>query len=660
MTPYNAKPTRALRWSQNNAPNITSLLEQKEAWYNQFHESFWSNWERDVFNIDTATPFGLTLWCNILGVSTRLFNFDSRDASFAFGKERENFVSPAAGQTLENRVPYSFFLSDIKIWGSSASSTFQIVEGVGGAYTAARVSFSGSGGMHQQAGYGVSGATAGAQCNLSLWARNTTANAITLDCSVGYNGSSLVVGKIVVPANSGWARYDVDVKAASPYADNLVRIYCTTGGAVIELDQLQVTLGNGVKPFVATSGSAIINKQGSTGGNFAGAGSGLTNIDDVRTLLKLRYITLIGNGRTSFVNRMLNYIFNKGKPWNMQNKEYAYVVDKSCAGIEASAKLLLESFEGLFEYPQNQERKQYFAQNANGMTMGRYSVTAAAEVVRNITAPDNTNTMLDFSMKAGSTGIRQFKLDSAGPLEDGKSTNSISFYVKRTLKTYITKFRLEIISTVNGAARVISNSVFTVTGQGTVQSDSAASIALRTNAYGDAYFCAVSVPNEPGTTSVSIRLTMLNNNGDDATAAAVDISGLGLWGFMLEQVYRPGIFLYNALTTAQTYSAVSVDSDTGAFTLPQALKSTDKLYWTGRWKFGGADKQLIGPGDGSKVLWNLPNPSTGTAVTKDYYFEIRIGANVKISTQFVALLNDRNNGLIPQNTGVSYLVVKET
>lgn len=92
MKPFNGDLTQSLKWMQNNAPNIQSLVNQKQAWFDAFHNNFWSQWEANIFNINTATNFGLMIWCIILGVPASSFNFYDTKDSWGFGANRENFI----------------------------------------------------------------------------------------------------------------------------------------------------------------------------------------------------------------------------------------------------------------------------------------------------------------------------------------------------------------------------------------------------------------------------------------------------------------------------------------------------------------------------------------------------------------------------------------
>lgn len=92
MTPYNGDIEQALKWMQNNAPIIQALVRKKKEWYNLYHDQFWSDWETDVFDLRTAKPFGLMIWCIILGVPSGSLGLQLVINGWAYGRNRQNFV----------------------------------------------------------------------------------------------------------------------------------------------------------------------------------------------------------------------------------------------------------------------------------------------------------------------------------------------------------------------------------------------------------------------------------------------------------------------------------------------------------------------------------------------------------------------------------------
>lgn len=57
---------KALDWQRSKAPILQELILKKQAWYEANHCAFWNNWVTDVFNLDTANEFGLSVWSIIL------------------------------------------------------------------------------------------------------------------------------------------------------------------------------------------------------------------------------------------------------------------------------------------------------------------------------------------------------------------------------------------------------------------------------------------------------------------------------------------------------------------------------------------------------------------------------------------------------------------
>jgi len=56
----------ALDWQRSNADVIQNLITKKQEWYEANHCDFWNDWVTDVFNLDTANDFGLSVWAIIL------------------------------------------------------------------------------------------------------------------------------------------------------------------------------------------------------------------------------------------------------------------------------------------------------------------------------------------------------------------------------------------------------------------------------------------------------------------------------------------------------------------------------------------------------------------------------------------------------------------
>jgi Protein of unknown function (DUF2612) len=92
MVPFNGDITQAMKWMQNNAPNIQLMVSKKSDWYTQYHTTFWNDWETNVFDLGTANTFGLMIWCIILGLPASLFGLYPLNVTWAYGPNRKNYI----------------------------------------------------------------------------------------------------------------------------------------------------------------------------------------------------------------------------------------------------------------------------------------------------------------------------------------------------------------------------------------------------------------------------------------------------------------------------------------------------------------------------------------------------------------------------------------
>lgn len=63
------EPNNAFIWQYSRAANLNRILENEIDFYKEAVGDFYTDWERDVFNLETANSFGLSVWAKILGVS---------------------------------------------------------------------------------------------------------------------------------------------------------------------------------------------------------------------------------------------------------------------------------------------------------------------------------------------------------------------------------------------------------------------------------------------------------------------------------------------------------------------------------------------------------------------------------------------------------------
>lgn len=83
---------RNLLWEYNEATSLQSLISQKQDWYIKNHTQFWNDWMVDVFDLNTANDFGLSVWSIILNIPLVVAQEPDPDkVAFGFGPDRANF-----------------------------------------------------------------------------------------------------------------------------------------------------------------------------------------------------------------------------------------------------------------------------------------------------------------------------------------------------------------------------------------------------------------------------------------------------------------------------------------------------------------------------------------------------------------------------------------
>jgi hypothetical protein len=90
---YTVNLLQALLWQYQNAPNIQALLQDKQTWYDENQTEFWTDFYTDIFNLETANAFGLSVWSIILGQPI-VFNNASNPGQvpWGFGTHNVNFT----------------------------------------------------------------------------------------------------------------------------------------------------------------------------------------------------------------------------------------------------------------------------------------------------------------------------------------------------------------------------------------------------------------------------------------------------------------------------------------------------------------------------------------------------------------------------------------
>lgn len=96
---------KALLWEHDGADKLVMLARLKQEWYERNQSEFWTNWVRDVFNIDTANQFGLSVWGRILDVPMQVTSApDVGKVAWGFGSSNANFERGNFGNKNSNTI----------------------------------------------------------------------------------------------------------------------------------------------------------------------------------------------------------------------------------------------------------------------------------------------------------------------------------------------------------------------------------------------------------------------------------------------------------------------------------------------------------------------------------------------------------------------------
>ena len=98
----------SILWQYENADNFVRLIQSQQAWIDENQNKFWQDWFRDVFDVDTANSFGLSVWARILGINLAVPTTPTvGNTSWGFGANRKNFGNGNFGRDRDGQINLS-------------------------------------------------------------------------------------------------------------------------------------------------------------------------------------------------------------------------------------------------------------------------------------------------------------------------------------------------------------------------------------------------------------------------------------------------------------------------------------------------------------------------------------------------------------------------
>lgn len=90
---YDVNILGSMLWQFGNAPNVLSLLNSKQGWYDLNQTQFWADFYTNIFDLRTANNFGLSVWAIILGAPIQYNLPGAGVEAWGFGSFRKNFTN---------------------------------------------------------------------------------------------------------------------------------------------------------------------------------------------------------------------------------------------------------------------------------------------------------------------------------------------------------------------------------------------------------------------------------------------------------------------------------------------------------------------------------------------------------------------------------------
>lgn len=95
---------RSILWQYDGAENAVALARNDQSWINTSYADFWTNWYRDVFDVDTANSFGLSVWARILGLRLEIDAQRNVTSVWGFGVNNKNFENGGFGRASDEVI----------------------------------------------------------------------------------------------------------------------------------------------------------------------------------------------------------------------------------------------------------------------------------------------------------------------------------------------------------------------------------------------------------------------------------------------------------------------------------------------------------------------------------------------------------------------------
>lgn len=317
---YSVNLLRALLWRHNDATSLQGLLQSKSAWYASQQSQFWSDWFTNVFNLNTANEFGLSVWAIILGVPLSLIVPPNAGPQFGFGPR----------ELLSDRADAA------SSWTQSGGVTLTAGQTDPNAGTkAVKIDLSTASGTRRVTIPTLAGGIPAGNTTLQFQAKLISGTQGTIASDI--NG--VTMGNWPTLNTSTWTTVTLTLNNATAGTTAFNIVSNTTSAAVVEIFNPQLCADTEV-----SNGRFNFNN-----GNFgaSAAGVGLT-LDQKRILLKLRYYKLISRCTIPEINARLKAILGQyGSVYVLDGNDMRYTTYVFGFQPNSALQFVLENFDVL-------------------------------------------------------------------------------------------------------------------------------------------------------------------------------------------------------------------------------------------------------------------------------------------------------------------------
>lgn len=537
--------------------------------------------------------------------------------------------------------------------------------------------------------------------------------------------------------NGFWDNWYTDVFNLDTCNEFGIYVWCEILGVpkdkfVLEPLENAWAYGEYRKNYVASSSNTDPNRE-VVGGNFMGGGNEvITGIEEARLALKLRYAALISDGRLESINYMLNWIINKGEPYDFAAGKYFSVVDDSSTPTTGAVDLDVVSTDWAGEYHlrSNENPRSLLmlgntptimSDMSNGWRFSGYlpGTTPGGTLPMGggyTEAPDGTQSAIVCTklQGVGSDTITFYSGVPSGKLSWLRYAKKRYTYICSMYLKAEPGFRFTIYPNLlspNASNLTYSASGWTLAIQPdrsiTFESFSSNSVNPKQNFIGWEYdesngwyriwTCiitngnVVEPPNDNASNGAGGAIANYYAFAFSLQRLTPNTSGttFSTWGWLCEELpytgdsmdVHPGHFQY-VDTLPSTFNATanqllglprtmwsdySVDSSSYPLTITFAASKLDGKPIIGAGQVVEASGMYLGyntdgswqiaVGDGNTFTYTIPEPPGFTGqFNQPMKMQYRIGPALEFSGQFIALISNRENGILPQNAGIPYEV----